>query len=65
MAIKLLLSFPKSGRTWIRFFMGVYGNLIGKQIDILFKHYDKANRKRLLLVREPCDILVSLYFQYK
>ena len=45
--------------------MAFYGDLIGKQINILFKHTYGKNRKRLLLVREPCDILVSLYFQYK
>ena len=61
----LILSYPKSGRTWVRVFTLFYGDLLGKPINFLFRHSYKANRKRVLLVREPCDILVSLYHQYK
>lgn len=62
----LVLSFPKSGRTWIRVFIIYYEYETGFRSNILYKHSedDKFDR-RLLLVRHPCDILVSSYFQYK
>ena len=62
-----MLSYPKSGRTWIKAFFVVYEVITGLKKNILFKHKfnpDYGVMKRLLLVREPCDTLVSLYFHF-
>ena len=64
----LVLSYNKCGRTWIRAFMIVYERLTGMSAKIYYKHkpFTKSpEKKRLLLVRDPCDTLVSLYFHYK
>jgi len=64
----MLLSFPKSGRTWIRAFLVIYEDLSGIPTEIIYKHqvfHKNPKRKRLLLVRDPCDILVSLFWENK
>jgi len=64
----LILSFPKCGRTWIRAFFILYERDTGIPINVEYRHttYKSAPTfKRVLLVREPCDIMVSYYFQAK
>jgi hypothetical protein len=66
--MNLVLSYPKSGRIWIRAFFKIYEELTGIPIRTKWKHQPfrkKPEKQRLLLVRKPHDILVSLYFHYK
>jgi len=55
-----VVSFPKSGRTWLRLFFQYYGG------QIHFTHkVDRDGyplRQRILLIRNPCDVMVSWYF---
>jgi hypothetical protein len=79
--INHFISYPKSGRSWLRFALSV----LGYNQEIAFHHdgfefndgklpaqnYDPGLRRmryappcRLVyLTRDPCDIIVSLYFQ--
>lgn len=64
----LIVSFPKSGRTWVRAFFMLYQKETGIHVNCKFKHvlYKAApSFKRVFLVREPCDTLVSWYYQAK
>ena len=71
----VLVSFPKSGRTWLRVMLdaaGVemdythdYSGHVGQRHFTEMKH-DKSNykdRRVVLLVRDPRDVVVSGYFQ--
>ncbi|MHC4362954.1 MAG: sulfotransferase domain-containing protein [Planctomycetota bacterium] len=60
----VVLSFPKSGRTWVRLFLGAYAERAGIVLPgIVFAHDDWKCDKRLLLLRDYPDLLVSYYFE--
>jgi hypothetical protein len=71
----VLVSFPKSGRTWLRLMLDAVGLEIDYTHDLSGHHgqrhhaelkHDKSayrNRKVILLVRDPRDVVVSGYFQ--
>ncbi len=72
-----VVSFPKSGRTWLRFMLEQYGN--SRTVKFIHglesKHpYESApedihtpnsinNERYVLLVRDPQDVIVSSYFE--
>lgn len=64
-----VISFPKSGRTWIRLFLEYYRRFtgMGSRAIVVYRH--DPNRldfkKRVLLIRHPCDVMVSYYFHKK
>jgi hypothetical protein len=63
-----VVSFPKSGRTWIRLFYQYYSNYTGarSKTRVVFRHEDKPEMKRrVLLIRHPCDVMVSNYMHKK
>ena len=60
-----VVSFPKCGRTWIRLFLAYYVRDTGIKTFVSFRHDNKVNyKKRILMIRNPCDVMVSLYFHY-
>lgn len=63
----LVTSFPKAGRTWIILFFKHYDKNSGNKTSISTTHHTKniSYKKNLLLIRNPCDVLVSLYFHKK
>ncbi len=80
----VVLSFPKSGRTWLRTILGKYMELeygvpftlelnseeIDKELKIGFTHFFKrveevGDCKKILLLRDPRDVIVSHYHQCK
>jgi len=62
----LVVSVPKSGRTWLRGFLILYEKVSSEKIDVLYSHnWRSLNVKRVLLVRDPLDILVSDYHHLK
>ena len=62
---RVLVSPPKAGRTWVRTYMMVYCGLAKiDNPDIVYAHDDWGKPdKRILLLRDERDVLVSLYFQ--
>jgi hypothetical protein len=58
-------SFPKCGRTWIRLFLYYYWKFSGLEwsdVEVMFGHGDRFEyRKRVLLIRHPCDVMVSYW----
>lgn len=63
-----VVSYPKCGRTWIRLFFEYYGRFTGDHpMDVIvYAHDDRYEiKRRILLVRHPCDVMVSLYFHKK
>lgn len=66
-----VISFPKCGRTWIRLFFEYYKRFNGcnlkKTSKIVFRHNDDEFifDKRILLIRHPCDVMVSYYIHQK
>jgi len=73
--IRYVLSYPKCGRTWVRVFMKWYFDLLGGDMpEIFYVHKErdafKQGHKRgdtdfrcVLLWRQPCDVMVSHYFE--
>lgn len=60
----LVLSFPKSGRTWVRLFLGIYAEIAKIDLPhIVWAHEEWKSDRRLLLLRDYPDLLVSYYFQ--
>lgn len=61
-----VVSFPKCGRTWIRLFLHYYWVFSGidyKRLHTVFRHDNKVYfKKQVLLIRHPCDVMVSFYF---
>ncbi len=70
------ISFPKSGRTWVRFALGLAGSdvefthagygtkdvkEIGNAFDRVYPRY--FGRRNILLYRNPLDVAVSMYHQ--
>ena len=62
---RVVVSTPKSGRTWFRLFMQVYADLAKIEVpDIVWAHDDWGKPdKRIILLRDERDLLVSYYFQ--
>ena len=60
-----IISFMKSGRTWVMAFLDIYAETAGISIDAEYRHSIRHGGKRLMIVRHPCDILVSNYYEYK
>ena len=63
-----LLTLPKSGRTWVRLFIQYYSQYSGlvKESAILIKHNDYHHvDRRALLIRHPCDVMVSYFLHRK
>jgi len=64
-----VISFPKCGRTWIRLFLEYYRrftHLGGRAVVICRHDTDKGDfKKRVLLIRHPCDVMVSYYLHKK
>lgn len=59
----LLLSFPKSGRTWLRYlFAAIYGEHLAASHDADFA---KRYQLEILLFRDIRDLLVSYFFEVK
>lgn len=57
-----VISFPKCGRTWIRLFLEYYKRLGGADSRVIFQHDERlAVAKRVLLIRHPCDVMVSFW----
>ena len=60
-----VVSYPKTGCTWIRLFLEYYRLFTGikfKRMQVVFRHDDKLEfRRRVLLIRHPCDVMVSYY----
>ncbi len=59
-----VVSFPKCGRTWIRLFLEYYRRLsgMGSRTVVIFRHDNEFGfKKRVLLVRHPCDAMVSFW----
>ena len=59
-----VVSFPKCGRTWIRLFLEYYRRFtgMGSRTVVIFRHDDSFEfKRRVLLVRHPCDVMVSHY----
>jgi len=63
----LVTSFPKAGRTWIALFFEYYNRYSGEGKPIYTTHHTSniSYKKNVLLIRNPCDVLVSLYFHKK
>lgn len=71
----VLISFPKSGRTWVRFMLnhaGVHieythsgaGNRLGLPFEaIAGRVHEWTDRRVIFLTRDPRDTVVSCYFQ--
>ena len=59
-----VLSFPKCGRTWILYFLQTYMHITGHQFShVVFKHLpSRSCRTRIVLTRDPCDVMVSYYY---
>jgi hypothetical protein len=60
-----LVSFPKCGRTWVRLFLEYYKRNSETKIkqQLIFRHIDEFEfKKRILLIRHPCDVMVSFHF---
>ena len=61
-----VVSFPKCGRTWIRLFLEYYKRLGGQNIRVVFRHNNEYGfKKRVLLIRHPCDVMVSFWMYRK
>jgi len=61
-----VVSFPKSGRTWIRLFLEYYKRLGGQDVTVIFRHDNELGfRRRVLLIRHPCDVLVSYWIRQR
>lgn len=63
-----VVSFPKSGRTWIRLFLEYYRRFAGMRSGtiVIFRHDNEFGfRKRLLLIRHPCDVMVSYWIRQR
>jgi len=74
--LRYVISYPKSGRTWIRLFMKLYFELLEEELPSILYVHDENNAlkrweklgitdkdvKRILLRRQPCDVMVSYYF---
>jgi len=62
----LVTSFPKSGRTWIILFFKYYNRNRDNNEVYTTHHTDPLSyKKNVLLIRNPADVLVSLYFHKK
>ena len=66
---RFVLSYPKAGRTWLRIFFHYYFNQEDPGVIYLHKEERIVNfrdpekqMRRILLLRNPCDIMVSYYF---
>lgn len=60
-----VVSFPKCGRTWIRLFLEYYSMYTNSYPRIVFRHNDQFDfEKRVLMIRHPCDVMVSLHLHY-
>ena len=56
-----LYSFPKCGRTWLRYiFMYLFNEHLAAEHKILPEH---AKKKKIILIRDIRDVLVSYYFE--
>jgi hypothetical protein len=70
---RFILSYPKSGRTWLRLYITIYFMLLEEEMPTVLCSHSEAQIeqlrdperrvKRILLVRNPYDVLVSFYFQ--
>jgi len=63
----LVTSFPKTGRTWITLFFSYYTRYSGEGKPLHTTHHTNplSYKKNVLLIRNPCDVFVSLYFHKK
>jgi len=53
-----LISYPKCGRTWLRL-------MIGKALALYFSKEHFRDKNVIFLVRDPRDVIVSSYFEFK
>ena len=63
----LVTAFPKSGRTWITLFFLYYNRSSGNKKSVNTSHNTcpVSYKKNVMLIRNPCDVFVSLYFHKK
>ena len=66
---RVFISFAKSGRTWVRLFLLTYSQLMGMDEpallwshgDVIFQDFTPKEVRRIILVRNPYDVMVSNY----
>lgn len=74
----VVVSHPKSGRTWLATMLSAYERAAGTSLGVFFSHDNyirdwtaasdqpwHAGRRVVLLVREPGDVLVSFYHHWR